>query len=65
VSGAAALKRKSKASALVHAYLDLLQEDECQCGYFESARCHQDPSDPAFHPIVVVPKAPVTPAVIF
>ena len=65
MSGAAALARKSKASALVNAYLDLLEEDECACGYFESARRHRDTTDPDFHRITVVPKAPRTPTVIY
>ena len=54
MSGADALRRKSKASTLVAAYLALLEEQECKCGYFESARCHQDRNDPAFHPIDVL-----------
>jgi hypothetical protein len=58
MSGADALRRKSKASSLVKAYLELLEEQECRCGYFESARRHQDPTDPDFHLIDVVPKAP-------
>jgi hypothetical protein len=58
MSGADALRRKSKGSALVNACLDLLKEDECKCGYFESARRHHDPSDRDFHPIDVAPKAP-------
>ena len=65
MSGAAALARKSKASAMVAAYLDMLEEDECECGYFESARRHNDPASPDYHPITVVPKAPTTPVVVY
>jgi len=58
MSGRDALARKSKASSMVKAYFELLKEDECKCGYFESARRHHDPADRDFHPIDVAPKAP-------